>query len=447
MEERKACLIEERKACFRMEGQGRRRAKRWLSAIAVLSLFAGGWLYCGKLLVNKQSRQKYELFFSADQEFDVLFLGSSHVINGVSPLDLFRGYGIASYNLSMHGNYVGSGYYLLKEVLERMKREGRRLPQMAVLDVYGDTEGIGNLHNAWDSFPLSRTKWEMAKRLVGDQERMGMMVPFSLYHNRWGEVGKNDFEPSLNLHYGVELRYGMEYPAGEIVTDARDSKEMAERNRVYLDQMREMCEAYGVSLVLIHIPYSYFPDLQREANSYYAYAKEYGILYVNYMNEETGIDFDIDFFDAGHLNPVGMRRMTEELGELLSRHGARDRRQEEGAREWERAYEEFIRYRIERLKGLNQVKLYLMALNDPDLVSEVQIRREMLADVQIAKLVDRLKEKGDSVLIVDGPEAVLGTGGAEGKDDLFCMVYRRGRERELVEQAGFVCEESWKRRQ
>ena len=130
-----------------------KKGKRVLSFLCAMGLFAGGLCYCSKVLANKQSLQKYGQFFQSDKEFDVLFLGSSHVINGVSPLDLFRNYGITSFNLSMHGNYVKSGYYLLAQALEIMEREKREMPKVVVLDVYADGESVPALHNAWDGFP------------------------------------------------------------------------------------------------------------------------------------------------------------------------------------------------------------------------------------------------------------------------------------------------------
>lgn len=170
--------------------EGFQRKIRWnkcrkaLSGLMTVALFIGGFVYCDKLLTNKQSIQKYGQFFESDKTFDVLFVGSSHVVNGISPLDLFRDYGISSFNLAMHGNYVKSGYYLLKSTLERMERGGRDLPEMVVLDVYGDWEDIGNLHTAWDSFPFNQTKNEMARELTSQEDYMGMVMPFSLYHSR-----------------------------------------------------------------------------------------------------------------------------------------------------------------------------------------------------------------------------------------------------------------------
>ena len=99
------------------------KIKRLLSVLCVLAMIGGGVWFSNKLMMNKASGEQYDQFFKAEQDFDVLFLGSSHMINGVSPLDLFREYGITSYNLSMHGNYVASSYYLFKESLEILNKK------------------------------------------------------------------------------------------------------------------------------------------------------------------------------------------------------------------------------------------------------------------------------------------------------------------------------------
>ncbi len=417
-----------------------------MSAGMAVLLFAGGLFYCNKLLANKQSIQKYEQYFQTDKQFDVLFVGSSHVINGVSPLDLFRDYGIASFNLSMHGNYVKSGYFLLKEALERLQKEGRNLPKMVVLDVYADGEGTSNLHNAWDSFALSGTKKEMAKELAEDGKSMELMMPFSLYHSRWSELKKNDFEPNINQLYGVELRYGVAYPNSEIVRNPEDKKEIQGEKLSYVDKIKSLCESCGITLVLIHIPYSYSPDWQREANSFYEYAKENQLCYVNYMNEDIGLDFDIDFFDQGHLNPVGMRKMTREVGKLLWDLGVKDKRQEAEAGEWEKEYEEFIDYRAKRLKDITQAKIYLMSLQDPDLISVVQVKRKLLEDVQIAKLIERLKDGKNEVMVVEEGDKLLPSDGKEGEYDLYCVVHKKEDMGSVADSGGFVWEEGVNRR-
>lgn len=416
-----------------------------MSVVCTLLLFAGGLHFCGRLLVNKQSSQKYEQFFQTDKEFDVLFIGSSHVINGVSPLDLFRNYGIASFNLSMHGNYVKSGYYILSQALRILEREKRQLPKVVVLDIYADGESVAALHNAWDGFAFSSIKREMVKEL-GGEPKMELAVPFLLYHNRWKELRKNDFRPDANTWYGVELRYGVSLPGQEIIRDAAVTEPADEGKIAYVDRIRQLCQDHGIRLALIHIPYSYEPGWQREANWYDSYAREHDLIYVNYMNQDMGIDFDIDFYDQGHLNPAGMRIMTDALGTLLRDMGVEDRRNGSRAGEWSEEYKEFIRYRINKLNEIAQADVYLMSLQDPDLGCVIQIRRNLLEDKQIKKLVERLDRGENRIVIVEEFEEFEAFDGTEGEFDLYCVVYEKGDFSNPVHSAGFQVRESWEKK-
>lgn len=179
----------------------------------------------------------------------MLFVASSHVMDEVSPLDLFHDCGITSFNLSIDGNYVKSGYYLLKETPETLKREGRHLPKLVVLDVYADNEEIGHLHVARDSFPFGQTKMQMARELTMDAtDYTGLVIPFSLYHSRWKELQKNDFLPDINQLYGADLRYDVSYPASEVITDLNDRKEISEDKLSYVDKTKHLRDSYGITL-------------------------------------------------------------------------------------------------------------------------------------------------------------------------------------------------------
>ncbi len=419
-----------------------KKGKQLLSFLCVIGLFAGGMRYCSRLLVNKTSMKKYEQFFHTDKNFDVLFLGSSHVINGVSPLDLFRDYGIASFNLSQHGNYVRSAYYILEQTLEIIETKNRDMPKVVVLDIYAGGEKVPSLHNAWDGFPLSEIKRDMARNLTGDKQ-MEMTLPLSLYHSRWNELAAGDFNPAINRWYGVELRYGVSFPGAQIITDPEEKKDIEEEKRLYVDRIKELCTSRGIRLVLIHIPYSYNPEWQREANAFYDYAEENQLCYINYMNEDIGIDFDIDFFDQGHLNPAGMRKMTHELGKLLQGLEVEDRRGGDQAEQWMKEYRDFIQYRISSLKEIKQAAIYLMSINDPDLFSVVQIKRSALENVQIRKLIQRLEEGENQVEIVEEGQELRPLDGKEGEFDIYCTVYEKGNRDSPADSRGFVRQESY----
>ena len=64
--------------------------------LAVLCITLAG---CQRLLVRKESEKRIRPFLETAEEYDVLFFGDSQVLYGIYPLELYGGYGIASYNL------------------------------------------------------------------------------------------------------------------------------------------------------------------------------------------------------------------------------------------------------------------------------------------------------------------------------------------------------------
>lgn len=414
--------------------------KKILSVGCVLAMIGGGLWFSSRLMVNKASREQYEQFFQAEQDFDVLFLGSSHVINGVSPIDLFYQYGITSYNLSMHGNYVASSYYLLKESLGLLEQKRRQLPKAVVLDIYGGEESVFDLHNAWDSFPFSNVKVEMVRDLVPKKDQAAMLVPFFLYHNRWSELNQKDFQLYVNRMYGVQPRYEICYPADEIVMNPEDMEEADEKKLDYVDRIHKLCESKGIRLMVIHIPYSYHPEWQREANFVCNYVEDQGILCRNYMNQDIGLDFELDFYDQGHLNAAGMRTMTTELGRLLKEAGMEDHRGQPGEQVWETEREAFLQYRIWQLELVHDGKAYLMGIYDPDLISKVRITEAALEDKQTAKLVERLKEAGHEIRVTRESIEISQQDEEMADYDIYCQVYKRENPLEPVHTAGFSLE-------
>ena len=52
------------------------------------------------LLRDRVNTSKYDRFYSEKEDFDVLFFGSSRVLDGVAPMQLWKDYGIRSYNMA-----------------------------------------------------------------------------------------------------------------------------------------------------------------------------------------------------------------------------------------------------------------------------------------------------------------------------------------------------------
>ena len=322
-----------------------------------------------------------------------------------------------------------------------MVKEKRQLPKVIVMDIFDDEQNISHLHSAWDSYPLSLDKWKMTNRLVPEEEHYPMLVPFLLYHKRWNELTQDDFQPYINKTFGTSNGgYGVGKADRENVIKITDIVEIDEDTATCVRQMKEMCKKLDIQLIFIHIPYSYKPEIQRKANGIYQYAEANGILCVDYMNEDIGIDFDIDFFDEGHLNRAGMRIVTDEIGRLLSGGGwkVEDHRGQTQSGKWEQFYQEYVQFKIVELAKISDAKTYLMSLNDSELLSIVQISKALLEDSQILKLIERLKEDGNQIVLREAPFVVTAEGEQAHEYDIYCEVYRRDVPDTRVHAAGFI---------
>ena len=104
-----------------------------------------------------QHRGKLEegLYLSDDQ-YDVVFMGSSHMNGGMDPNVIWHQQGITSFNYATGGQPIDATYYLLEDVLKKHKSP------IVVLDVYYlgmSTEygARGFVSNAIDNMRLSST--------------------------------------------------------------------------------------------------------------------------------------------------------------------------------------------------------------------------------------------------------------------------------------------------
>lgn len=105
--------------------------------------------------------------------------------------------------------------------------------------------------------------------------------------------------------------------------------------------MRRLCEENGVALVLIKAP-SLYPHWYEEWDvQVKEYAGTHGLRYINFLElqDETGIDYSTDTYDAGlHMNLSGAEKLSRYIGRILSKElQIPDRRGEEA---WDAAWEE-----------------------------------------------------------------------------------------------------------
>lgn len=258
--------------------------------------------------------------------FDVIFLGSSVMLNDVYPLQLYQDYGIASYNLGCGSQSVASSYYLAKLVIEQQK------PELIVFDCNMCQEGLvysseEKFHYVTDALSLAE-KREMVTELVPRDSWINFFFEMNLYHDRWKELGRRDFTRPECRTYGAKVHF-VSHPLGEYVI-TEEKAPLPEVSEEYLRKIIKLCQENQVELLLTVLPMNFSArydiydrnEWQKYYNTIQDIADEAGIQYLNFMyhTEETGLDPAKDFEGDTHLNGWGAPKMTDYLGKYLRQH-------------------------------------------------------------------------------------------------------------------------------
>ena len=378
------------------------------ATVAVLLYMATG------VLRRKDSLYKYADFFKLAQkdQIDVLFMGSSHVINGVNPAVLYDEYGITSYNMGGHGSLLQSTYWELIEALEYTT------PKWVVVDAYmlekdyrylddrdanaDETElnaSVEQLHLNMDVWPLNKTKVRAIEDLIQDKDiQREFLYDFSVYHNRWEYITEDDFKSivgheSRNELFGAEMRYDVETAPpickeplkGELYSDIT----VGDR---YLIAIIEECKKRDINVLVTFVPFA--PETKDiiAANTAGAIAKRYKVPYINMLDEDV-INKYTDLNDHGHLNVVGATKVTRRIGNWLSNNSTlEDHRDDDTYDYWEEMSTKFVNsLRVDTLDEANLFdKLCLLSLDEYGFVLYCNSGSQVFTDRPMERMIKEL---------------------------------------------------------
>lgn len=383
-------------------------------------------MLCGltDLTERKTSDQKYKDFFERPDEYDVLFMGSSHVINAVFPMELYKDFGITSYNFGGHSNKIATSYWVMENALDTCT------PKVVVVDCLEVEKQIkcsptfSFVHQSLDAFPLSLTKIRAVADLLDDpyleeelknqpasrnsesRTKLGLLWDYSVYHSRWNELSKNDFEPELLYEKGAESRINVvRNQLNRISPDEVLTEETV--NSQYLRMIIEDCRSRGIDVLLTYLPFPAAPSQQKGANTVYNIAAEYGVNYLNFLDLDL-IDYQTDLYDSdSHLNPSGARKVTAYLGEYLTEnYGIPDRRTDETCAQWQADLDNYDIMKDKNLISCSKITNYLMLLSGDDIEIVFNIgNKDILKNTWIADLFENLGV--DSAALSDDTDFII----------------------------------------
>lgn len=334
--------------------------------------------HASSVLKRKESDVKYQPFLRSGMEYDVLFMGNSHMVNGVFPMELWDQHGIAAYNIAGYGNTLPVSYWAMRNAFDYAS------PRLMVIDIsnvskeYKLTGSSGDLHKALDCYPLSPTKLMAVHDLIDDPSAMDddgnlymdmkweYLLPLGKYHSRWNDLSRSDFIPDFSLQKGAEAIVNVAVPREyEIFEDGYATEENG-WGFVYLRRMIEECQNRGIDVLLTHLPFPTKEYQQQDANAVRYIAEEYGVNFVDLAYMDQVVDYQTDLFDSSsHLNASGGQKVTDFLGKYIVDHyDIPDRRTDPAYSHWAQEYDAYLQKKIGDIRRQSRPDHALMLLHD-----------------------------------------------------------------------------------
>ena len=263
-----------------------------------------------------------------DKPLDVLCVGSSHMMNGLNPIQMFNEKGYAAYDFANISQAPWQSYFYIKEACKVKD------PRLIIVDVYtmGTRQDVKNKYKDYQTvtnlsgFPLSFNKISAAFASKAES-RMDILLrfPYLEIYRPFSGLTREKFTGGKDLSFGYRVFTGVEpYYDAVDVRDVTDSVPIHEKNEKYLRLIIEYCRENDIDLLLVNTPWCCVtPEAQRYFNYIGEVAAEYGVPFLNGCNyfEEMGYDCMTDTCgDNGHLNHAGVTKFTTFVDEYLAEH-------------------------------------------------------------------------------------------------------------------------------
>lgn len=278
---------------------------------------------------------------------DAVFIGNSSVYKGISPMEIWKKYGITSYDFASPDQKIWLSYYFIKECFNYQK------PKVIVLSVdeFFSEENISeqSLRKALDSMRYNGVKREILNDKtfnISSSEKLSYIFPILRYHSRWDKLEFDDFiledDKDITVHKGyVITKKKKSYSTGK----GSDSASIGTKVTNYLDKIIDICKENNTELVLTYIP-SPVTWSEEKYNEVQNFAKSHNLKYIDLnKNNLADINWKADTEDGGwHLNLYGAMKVTDYIGRVLKdEYNLPNHKKDEEYDGW---YEEEQRYDI-----------------------------------------------------------------------------------------------------
>ncbi|MBE5803030.1 MAG: hypothetical protein E7316_00785 [Clostridiales bacterium] len=347
----------------------RRKNVKWLlSCVAFLCVVALLVVSLGDVFMEKAGSGNVISIYDKDAKYDVVFVGTSHVVSGVYPMEMWESHGLASYNYAQVGQPFGITYHYAREAIEVAR------PKLIVCDLYyiylrDRLQGSTSFkHQSLDNmrfFSLNRLKAIYETLPAG--EWGNFIFPFFSFHSRWDALKQADFTTPNTVTKGAAQEFSMAEQSFEqfVPIDSADMKKPKAYAVEYIDRLMALCERTGTQLLFTVIPY--YPvgeeqgrDLEDDQRYFnwvtdYVESKGYDCLNMLYCYDEMGFDPAQHMREWNHCNYWGGVVVSRYLAEYIQQHyDIPNRAGQEGYEQWDKDMKAYDAWRKKQLDAFEK---------------------------------------------------------------------------------------------
>lgn len=265
-----------------------------------------------------------------NNNIDIVFCGTSHMLNGLLPLELYKNYGIAAYNISTSGQPFKSSCEVLKDAILHNNLKLVVIDLLAITWEFGDETSWEKIHPYYhrvtDNFCyLSKIKaaYNITSHSVNNNfhEFYEIMNPSYRLHSKFLSLKKYNFFYD-NFQNGSSLLFSHKECSAPEIVPIEKSKRLLNLREKELLQIIEITRKNNIKLLFTVLPYdkSYINrviDFSNKAiNNIECAQKFYNKVYeitlqnkdnislINYFHcyKDASFDFSKDMANIDHLN-------------------------------------------------------------------------------------------------------------------------------------------------
>ncbi len=408
-----------------------------ISATIFVFIAAAAISVSGIVLKSYDNYPKFKPFFNdKNTDYDVYFFGASNALNGIFPMQLWRDFGVTSYNFAWHKSTIALDYWLLRLTAKMHK------PKIVFVDIFSiDSEllvdpNLYYAHGALDLFPLSTEKIRAINDIFKSRAtKTEFFFPFYLYHNSWKKTPFPIIKSNLKKYAlsdnnllptkGGELRAAIT-SSGRFNVDVSDFSKKQTTSIQYAQKIISYCRENGIIPVFMLVPYPTQDYMEEWKDFFCETLRSDG---VSFLDMSRTVDFDTDKFDRfAHLNPLGAQKVTECIGNYITQELAKkiDLKKNPSVHEkWSRDYQVYKQFYNTKIISADTFSSTLSLLSNTDYRAEIFLSDEENLSELTRKIIGRLRE---NVTVFPSKElenqvkvsVFIKSNGGESKDSLLC---------------------------